>query len=420
MDRRHLRTKDGIFLCLHLFSKESSLIICRPDITYVIFFITDSDSSDEGSYSDTCGTEVIDLIYLKHCIDLIRSCQNVFDLVNSHSIQSASKGIELYKVNVFSVFYKFRSSVKSRMVHPLVCDYGRTFYLSEMRYRVFGKHRKIVAGDKFRNSMVDLRVNMIRSSRKNYSAMSGVLHPANGFLTLFLHILMGTFQFEPCLVSSSPDFFFSNIPGLKLFYYLIFGKFTYRSDGMLDLVSVDKYPDQLIRTDFLIRKSKEWLHKHNRVIFQTFNIILDVFRIGSNHRTVIMISCFRCFISLIRYARIEYEFLSVSYEPLHMSVNDLGRVALGFRRNALYTQLINLSGTCRREDSPELKLSEKCCPERIVLIHVENPRYTHFTTRCDILRQRFIVEHSLKLIFVKIRNIPLDLCFSETSFTAVS
>ena len=212
MYRRHLRTEDGIVLCLHLLGEESSLIICRTDITYVISFIPDSDGSDKGSYSYTCRTEVIDLINLKDSVNLIRSCENVSDLIHRHGIKSASKGIELYEVNIFSVFYKLGSSVKSCVIHPLVCNDDGTLHLSEMGYGIFRKHRKIIAGDKLRNSMVYLGIHMIRSSCKNYSPVSGFLHPVKSFLTLFLHILMGTLKFKPCFMGCSSDFILSDIP----------------------------------------------------------------------------------------------------------------------------------------------------------------------------------------------------------------
>ena len=79
-------------------------------------------------------------------------------------------------------------------------------------------------------------------------------------------------------------------------------------------------------------------------LFQFFDIILDVFRIGSNDRAVVMVVGIRCFVAFIRNTRIPDKFNIIFNQPFDMSVCEFSRITFGFTRNGFDTKLVNLSG----------------------------------------------------------------------------
>ena len=80
------------------------------------------------------------------------------------------------------------------------------------------------------------------------------------------------------------------------------------------------------------------------VIRQGFYVVFDVFRVGCDHRAVVVISCFRGFVALVRNARIENVGQSLADQPCDMAVRELCRVAFGLARDRLNTQFVDLSG----------------------------------------------------------------------------
>ena len=69
------------------------------------------------------------------------------------------------------------------------------------------------------------------------------------------------------------------------------------------------------------------------VIRQGFYVVFDVFRVGCDHRAVVVISCFRGFVALVGNARIENVGQSLADQPFDMTVREFCRVALGFARD---------------------------------------------------------------------------------------
>ena len=66
---------------------------------------------------------------------------------------------------------------------------------------------------------------------------------------------------------------------------------------------------------------------------ELFHIVFDVFRVGCDHRAVVVISRFRGFVALVRNARIENVGQSLADQPFDMTVREFCRVALGFARD---------------------------------------------------------------------------------------
>ena len=107
-------------------------------------------------------------------------------------------------------------------------------------------------------------------------------------------------------------------------------------------------------------------------------------------------------------------------QPGYMTVCQLGRVTFGFTRNGFDTQLINLVSRGRREDYLIFQLRKEGEPERIVLIHVQDTRNTDLSSGGFISRQRFVIENTMQLIFIKVWNIIFIFFFADTALTTVT
>ena len=73
------------------------------------------------------------------------------------------------------------------------------------------------------------------------------------------------------------------------------------------------------------------------------NVILDIFRVGSYDRTVVMVIGFRKFIPLIWNAGIKDGVDTVVDQPLYMSVCQLCRITFGFTWDGINSQFVYLA-----------------------------------------------------------------------------
>ena len=65
-------------------------------------------------------------------------------------------------------------------------------------------------------------------------------------------------------------------------------------------------------------------------------------------------------------------------------------------------------------------MGPECEPERIVFVHVEDSRYTDESALCLGNIKAFVVEETVKLVFVKVGKVFLVLDLTDTAFTSVS
>ena len=103
-----------------------------------------------------------------------------------------------------------------------------------------------------------------------------------------------------------------------------------------------------------------------------------------------------------------------------MPVCKFSRITFGFTRDGFDTKLVNFSGGSRREYETEFQCLEKCCPERIVLVNVQDSWHTERSAGCFFLTQRFVVKDTMQLIFKQVWNLFFVFLFSDTFFTSVS
>ena len=100
-------------------------------------------------------------------VDLAGISQDIADLIGGNSIQTATEGVQLDQIQIsLSFLHKFAACIQSGVVHPLVKYDQRAFYLMQMGDGVLGQNGKSVGCDQFRNTVVDLRVNMIWTAGK--------------------------------------------------------------------------------------------------------------------------------------------------------------------------------------------------------------------------------------------------------------
>ena len=97
-----------------------------------------------------------------------------------------------------------------------------------------------------------------------------------------------------------------------------------------------------------------------------------------------------------------------------------GRITLGLTRNGLNTKFVNLSGGSRREYETEFQCFEKCCPERIVFVNVQDSWHTEGSAGCFFFAQRLIVKDTVQFIFKQVRDLFFVFLFTDTFFTSVS
>ena len=420
VDRGHLRAEDGVALVLHVLRKELSIIAGRTQRTLVMLLLPDTDRRDQRTHTDTCRAEVVDLIDLQHGVDLIGTVQNIPYLIHGDGIEAAAEGVQLDEIEVLAGLHEGSRAIETGVVHPLVRDDERTLHLAEMGDGILGQHREVVARDQLRDTMVDFRIHVVRTTREHDPAVAGLLHPAEGFLTLLLHILMRTLELCPGLMRRRADLLLGEVPLLKLLADLFKGELADRTDRILDAVRMDEDLHELVCADLLVRQCEERFHEEDGVVLQVLDVIDDVLRIGGDHRAVVVIAGIRRLVPLIWDARVPDELLAVLHQPLDVTVCDLRRIALGLGRDRLDAELVDLTCAGRGQHGPELQLTEEGRPERIVFVHVEDARDTHLATLGEIDRERLVIKHALHLISEEVRNVRLRLRLSEATLTAVT
>ena len=125
-----------------------------------------------------------------------------------------------------------------------------------------------------------------------------------------------------------------------------------------------------VRGYFLVCKRHERSYVFHSSVRNGFNIVFKIFRIRHNNRTVIMVlGIFRLAV-FIEHARVKYCFHPVLNEPFNMPVGKLCRVTLGFGWNRFHSEFVYFPCGIRRQHNGKSEFFEKCCPERIVFVHV--------------------------------------------------
>ena len=127
-------------------------------------FFTDTNRADQRADSDPCGSQIIYFVNLQYCVDTSGFCQDISYCISCYGVQSAAKGVQLNDFKLFVGFCVVGSSIQSGMIHPLVRYIQRAVHFRQVRNRILCQYRNTIRGDQFRNTVVDLRINMIRTA----------------------------------------------------------------------------------------------------------------------------------------------------------------------------------------------------------------------------------------------------------------
>ena len=127
---------------------------------------------------------------------------------------------------------------------------------------------------------------------------------------------------------------------------------------------------------------QEWLNKINIFLLQNIHIPPNILRIGGYYWTVKMIGRgVGLVLHIIRQTRIENLFDSLFHQIHNMTMSQLGRIAKRIGRHCSHPLVIHLGRRFPRKHYLIAQLGKNCKPEWIVLIHIQHPRQTNFSTR---------------------------------------
>ena len=241
--------------------------------------------------------------------------------------------------------------------------------------------------------MVDLRVDMIRPAGQYDAAFMVFFHKAQNFFAFPAHILSGLRKLNPCIL----------------------GSVYYCSDRELLEFSGERGGNCL-----QIAKGHERIAEQDVAASNLFYIILDVLRVGSNDRAIIMVIGFVKLVTLVEKGRIEDKVYFLTDQPGHMSMRQFCGITFRFTGNGLYTQFIDLTVRTGREHDTKAQLREEGEPERVIFIHIQNARNADCTSFGLVGSQRFIGKEPFQLIVVEIRHTVFGTGFADTTLTAVA
>ncbi len=179
------------------------------------------------------------------------------------------------------------------MIHPLVIDAERTFYRCKVRDGILREHSHIVGVDHLRNTVVNLRVDMIRTTREDNAVMTCLFHPFEYFLALPAHLIAHGSHLFPAGVAGFTNFLFRKI---------------------------GEDADQTVGEDLFRCERKERIHECNIIFFQMIHVVFDILRIACDNRTVVMVHGIGKLFPLIWQTRIPDGLYALGDQPLDMAV----------------------------------------------------------------------------------------------------
>ena len=242
--------------------------------------------------------------------------QNLFHLIGGYSVETAAERIELNQINVVPRPREISSPIQSRMVHPLIQHADRPVDVISVSYRGLRQHCKTERRNHLVDAVVDLRIQMVRSSRQN-----------DGILVILFDII--------------DDF-------IRFFPNIFFKCLIFRSGGRhggLHFRSPDTHARQLFgqtlhQTLVIIIRQKRMDQLHSPGFQFIVHIAGDDLRIHGYDRAVIMIVCPLVLDELIINARIENPLYAGFDERFDMAVHQFRRITRRIGGNRIHPLLI--------------------------------------------------------------------------------
>ena len=107
-------------------------------------------------------------------------------------------------------------------------------------------------------------------------------------------------------------------------------------------------------------------------------------------------------------------------QPCNVPVRQLGRITLGLAGDGLDAHLVNLPGGSGGEHQAELQLFKQYRPERVILIHIQDPGDSQRAPYSFLLGKRFIIENPVQFIFKQVRDVFFIFFLAQGALTAVA
>ena len=446
MDRRHLRTQDGVALLAHLLGKghlwprgRCALTLRfervlaarergdirggrhRRGVTLLVGLARGRGLGQalgllvlkrghKRADADARGAQVGHLVDLEHGVDLAAGLQDFLHLIGSQGVETAAEGVELDQVQIVAHRHKTGHGVETRVVHPLVDDADRALGLHEMRERILGKDRKAKARDKLRQGMVDLGVVVVRTAGKHNAVATVILDPLKGLLAHGLDVLVEARV------------------GLK-------GSV----DGGIDLGARDLGTAHATATGLRIGHTVDGEHlvqtalelglvviRHKRI--QELDVLLaDLVNIERQRRgvahddgAVVAVASGRILLALPAHARHPNEVDIAVDKVHHMAVAHLCRVAHALGRHGLDARLVGLFARLVGQLHAKAQARKERVPEGVVLVHVERAGDADGAARGLVGAQHLAVKEQLVFLFEEVGSLGLLLFVAGTLFAAVT
>ena len=281
------------------------------------------------------------------------------------------------------------------MVHPLVNNTDRTLESSRNGDTVLTENGKTEGVDHLRNTVMDLRIRVIRTAGKNNTLLACPFEILDDFLTFSSDIRL---VLVVLLVSCG-----NGLYGLCLCN-----------------AEISKRDRELLGKGVIVIERQERIEIRDSLILDILEVIADNFRIGSYDRAVKVVTGLFVLMTLIRNIRIEDRLDALFDQCLNMAVNEFGRIADTLGRNGIHTLLEKLMVRSRRDDYGKSEFRKYREPERIVLVHVQSSRDTDLASWRLVLGQWLIAESSRVFVSDQVRKRILCLLLALTSFAAVT
>ena len=244
-----------------------------------------TEGSEQRADTDSGSAEVVDLIDLQAGINLAASGQNLINLISGNGVETAAERVQLNQVKIVACLYIVCSCIQTGVVHPLVIDTERTLERCQMGNRVLRQHAQSVGVDHIRDTVMDFRIDVVRTAGKHDASAAGFFHILKRFLAFFLHIASCSAKLFPSGMNSSTDFIL-------------------RQTGELF--------DKTIGKHLFTRKRKERIAERNGIVLQLVHVVFDIFRIRGNDWAVVVVDGFRELGALVRDTRVEDELHTVA------------------------------------------------------------------------------------------------------------
>ena len=152
---------------------------------------------------------------------------------------------------------------------------------------------------------------------------------------------------------------------------------------------------------------------------EILHIVFDYFGVAGNNGTVEIIIAFFVLLMLIDDGGIENGADAFFDQRHDVAVSQFGGIAHRFGRNGFHARFEHFFVAFPGKYHSEPQLCQKCMPERIVFIHIENTGHANFAPLGFFGLKGSVAEKAFVFIIKEIGNIVFADLLAGAAFTAV-